>query len=337
MKRPRLQYPHAGAGGGDSQSSGGCAASLDSTQQAFPYDVFISHTWDKDDDGRDNHERAKRLNVGLQHFGLKTWFDEEQMQGNILNRTAEGISGSAVVLICVTRRYMEKVAEEASNSCKCELEFANQRRTDVFMLPVVMEESMTDTWKWNGSLGLVLGRHLYHKLTSDVHDEFDKAVREIAAAVRKKITLPNMQQHMLIKGLQDTARSMCSRDYSPTPSDQSGMSTAPQSPLPPPQEVMGIHVESPVSQFIDDMEKFIQDFLKPSDQPAPRKWKLCELLLVAFMLKPSDQPAPRKWKLCELLLVAFISEFCKKKKKLTSLGTSSDPFVSFGEQPSLIH
>jgi hypothetical protein len=119
---------------------------------------------------------------------------------------------------------------------------------------------------------------------SDVDDEFDKAVSEIAAAVRKKITLPNLQQHMLVKGLQDTTHDLCSSASSPTPSDQSGMSTALQSPLPPSQEVIGIHVERPVSEFIDDMKKFIQDFLdKHSDQPAPRKWKLCELLIVAFM------------------------------------------------------
>ncbi len=70
-KRPRRQDPHAGgggAGGGGGQGSGGgCAAFSDSTQQAFPYDVFISHAWDKDDEGRDNHDRAKRLNAGLQH------------------------------------------------------------------------------------------------------------------------------------------------------------------------------------------------------------------------------------------------------------------------------
>jgi hypothetical protein len=67
-KKPRLQEPHAGGGeggdgGGQGQGSdGGCTTSSDSTQQAFPYDVFISHARDRDDKGRDNHERAKRLN-----------------------------------------------------------------------------------------------------------------------------------------------------------------------------------------------------------------------------------------------------------------------------------
>jgi hypothetical protein len=72
--------------GGEEDSGGSCAASSDSTQQAFLYDVFISHAWDKDDEGRDNNERAKRLNAGLQQFGVKTWFDEEQMQGDVMDR-----------------------------------------------------------------------------------------------------------------------------------------------------------------------------------------------------------------------------------------------------------
>jgi hypothetical protein len=66
-------------------------------------------------------------------------------------------------------------------------------RTDVFMLPVVTEEGTPDAWELDGSLGLVLGRHLYHKLSSDVDDEFDlgKAIGDIAAAVREKITRPS--------------------------------------------------------------------------------------------------------------------------------------------------
>jgi hypothetical protein len=179
------------------------SALQDSALQEFPYDVFISHTWDTDDDGRDNHARAKRLNTGLQSVGLNTWFDEDQMQGNIMNRMSQGISGSAVVLICVTRRYMEKVSQEAGNNCKLEFEFATQRRTDAFMVPVVMENSMTDTSKWNGSLGLVLGRHLYHRLTIDTNNEFDKSVSEIAAAVRKK--QPKIQSTTLISDVKGTA------------------------------------------------------------------------------------------------------------------------------------
>jgi hypothetical protein len=49
----------------------------DSIRCAYQYDVFISDAWDEDDDGRDNHARAKRLNEGLQKLKVKTWFDDE--------------------------------------------------------------------------------------------------------------------------------------------------------------------------------------------------------------------------------------------------------------------
>ena len=39
-----------------------------------------------------------------------------------------------------------------------------------------------------------------------------------------------------------------------------------------------------MSDFRNEMEKLMKAFLEnPNDQSAPRKWKLCELLLVAFM------------------------------------------------------
>ena len=49
-----------------------------------------------------------------------------------------------------------------------------------------------------------------------------------------------------------------------------------------------MHMDRNVDQFREDMKQFMQSFLR-SNEPAPRKWKLCELLLVAFM---RDKVAP---------------------------------------------
>ena len=45
-------------------------------------DVFLTHDWGKEN-GVDNHARVSKINAGLKKKGLTTWFDEEQMQGNI--------------------------------------------------------------------------------------------------------------------------------------------------------------------------------------------------------------------------------------------------------------
>jgi hypothetical protein len=52
--------------------------------------------------------------------------------------------------------------------------------------------------------------------------------------------------------------------------------------------MLAMHVENDVREFRDDMKKLIEGFLEqPSseaaEQPGQRRWRLCELLLVAFM------------------------------------------------------
>jgi len=274
------------AGGGaltESSTSKGISRVMMSVRDVFPYDVLISHTWDKDDEGRDNHERTRRLNSSLKSLGFTTCFVEEQMEGNCLTRMAKGIEGSAVILICVTRRYMEKVADDADNSCKFEFDYALNKRTTLNMLPIVMEDSVADTSLWHGILGMTLGRNLYRKLTSDANFEFENAVKDIAVVIREKI-----EPHTLLSNeLQEAARQMSSRSQSPAPSAASGLETLPASPLPSSsQDIFALYIKSEVGQFKDDMKKIIQLFnpaIDASDQPARKRWRMCELMLVAFM------------------------------------------------------
>jgi len=190
----------------------------------FPYDVFISHTWDKDDEGRDNHARAKQLNESLRRLGFTTWFDDEQMRGNYLLKMVEGIEGSAVILICVTRRYMEKVAEDADNNCKFEFEYALNKRMTLNMLPIVMEDSMLDTSKWHGSLCMTLGRHRYCKLTTNDDSDFDDAVDAIALRIREsRERIRESREHQT-----RVAPEFRSRSESPMSSALSGIDTVPE-------------------------------------------------------------------------------------------------------------
>ena len=288
----KFDSKQAGAIGGRSASGGaftesstskGISRVMMSVRDVFPYDVLISHTWDKDDEGRDNHERTRRLNSSLQSLGFTTCFVEEPMEGNCLTRMAKGIEGSAVILICVTRRYMEKVADDADNSCKFEFDYALNKRTTLNMLPIVMEDSVADTSLWHGILGMTLGRNLYRKLTGDANIEFENAVKDIAVVIREKI----QPQTLLSNELQEAARQMSSRSQSPAPSAASGLETLPASPLPSSsQDIFALYIKSEVGQFKDDMKKIIQGFnpaIDASDQPARKRWRMCELMLVAFM------------------------------------------------------
>jgi hypothetical protein len=150
---------------------------------------------------------------------------------------------------------------------------------------------MTDTAAWDGVLDLVLGNHLYCKLTSDIDADFVCAVAKIAESVDK------MLQKALPNEMQSAAMAMSSRSHSPAPTDLSGESTTPGTPQSPPsQEVVAMHVENDVREFRDDMKKLIEGFLKPpnseaAEQPALGHFRLSELLLVAFM-KDKIAPCP---------------------------------------------
>ena len=72
-------------------------------------DVFLTHDWLPDELDRDNHERVTRVNKALQKRGLKTWFDDDRMVGDLQDKMGEGIDYSCCVVTFVTRKYMDKV------------------------------------------------------------------------------------------------------------------------------------------------------------------------------------------------------------------------------------
>ena len=71
--------------------------------------MFLSHDWGKDDKGRDNHARVATINTMLKERGLRTWFDNDRMTGDIVAQMCDGVEKSAVFVSCVTARYVSKV------------------------------------------------------------------------------------------------------------------------------------------------------------------------------------------------------------------------------------
>ena len=100
-------------------------ALLDFGVASKTYDCFLTHDWGVDEDGRNNHERVARVCAGLKAAGLRPWFDEERMQGDINQRMVEGIEDSASVVCFVTSRYLQKAWGEGpsgdDDNCKFEV------------------------------------------------------------------------------------------------------------------------------------------------------------------------------------------------------------------------
>ena len=134
-------------------------------------DVFLSHNWGRDESFRNNHYRVSLINEELKKRGYKTWFDEDEMAGNIAERMSEGIEQAKAVIIFLTRKYYEKVnGKNALDNCKREFIYAVQRKTPEKMLVVVMEECMRDTRNWTNLFGFDFSSRLYVDMSKDLED-----------------------------------------------------------------------------------------------------------------------------------------------------------------------
>ena len=66
---------------------GGPAVASQSTSSiggsGMAFSAVLTHDWGTDEKGRDNHARVAAVHAALTVAGLRCWFDEEQMQGDI--------------------------------------------------------------------------------------------------------------------------------------------------------------------------------------------------------------------------------------------------------------
>eukprot|EP01040_Poterioochromonas_malhamensis_P010319 gene10319-11224_t len=151
-------------------------------------DVFLTHDWGEDEIGRSNHVRVSKVNKFLQSRGLKTWFDEERMTGNIRDKMAEGIENTKLILVFITEKYRNKVnSNNAIDNCYFEFNYATLEKSGNFMIPVVMEPRMRNPRDWKGRLGAELGTHLYVDLSEEDPEIFDSKCKELHALIEPLI------------------------------------------------------------------------------------------------------------------------------------------------------
>lgn len=162
------------------------------TKFAEKTDVFLTHDWGKEL-GMDNHARVSLVNDALKARGLRTWFDSEQMQGNIKKQMTKGIDNAQCVVVFVTKRYMEKVdGDNANDNCQLEFNYATNRKSGAKMLAVVMEDRMLNSKEWVGELGMVLGSMLYVSMTGDLSQAsyLNAQADELTASIMRIIQKP---------------------------------------------------------------------------------------------------------------------------------------------------
>jgi hypothetical protein len=151
-------------------------------------DCFLSHNWGENNK---NHIFVKNVHLELQKKGLKTWFDENEIDGNIRFRMAEGIDNTKCFVVFITKEYRNKVnGIDMTDNCKYEFSYAMNQLGSQNMIPIVLETEIKDTKKWKGELGAALGNMLYIDFTSDFSVS-DIKYEEIYQRIKKLIDTKN--------------------------------------------------------------------------------------------------------------------------------------------------
>jgi len=164
------------------------------------HDVFLTYDWGTDEHGRSNHDRVAKVNAWLQKRGIVTWLDAERMEGN--NNIVEmfnGIENARVVVVFVTKNYMDKVAGKgptgAGDHCLKEFDYTERRKTSARMLPVVHEKGCRNSKDWVGPLGLLSGS-LYCDNVDD--DRFEANMAELLKKIKEM--LPPAEFDVVVRG-----------------------------------------------------------------------------------------------------------------------------------------
>jgi len=144
--------------------------------------LFFSHTWKQDNLGRETHKRVYELARNMRKYGWTTWFDEDDMAGNIDAAMASGIDNADVIIVCLTEMYCKKVNETARDPRKrdnCLKEWTYSNIRDKLIIPVIMEPCLYNMKQWPaGVVLLYLGSTLYIDATQDNLDSAIVAINK---------------------------------------------------------------------------------------------------------------------------------------------------------------
>ena len=153
---------------------------------------FLTHNWAADELGRSTHDRVAKVYRNLKAGGMNNWFDEEQMQGNVVKQVTAGIDASATVVVFITKLNLEKpggaAARGENDNCFLEFDYASRIKDKQKMICVVMEPCCFDTSSWSGAVGMHLGGRLYTDCTSDEPAKIEHACENIRLEIIKVAT-----------------------------------------------------------------------------------------------------------------------------------------------------
>ena len=145
--------------------------------------AFLTHEWG-DDAGHNNHQRVTKINEELKKLHVVTWFDTDRLTGDIINQIVAAIDKTNFVVVFLTKRYMEKAAQDSSSRVdysQMEFQYAMRRQGRDRIIVVVMEHELLDCRKWFGPIGALLGDTLYIDSTKN------ETAAQVASEIQREI------------------------------------------------------------------------------------------------------------------------------------------------------
>ena len=162
-------------------------------------DIFISHTWQKDKNGRNNHTRCKNLCDKLINKGYSIWFDHYDMGRDVNTSITYAIDNCKVFIVCLTKAYCDKINNavkdnKLNDNCYKEWNYAIYRNK--YIIPVIMEKDMTiDYSNKEGIINMYLNSLIYYDITDDDYATNDFNV--VCKNLRKQGIYNNSEKEIL--------------------------------------------------------------------------------------------------------------------------------------------
>ncbi len=130
------------------------------------YHIMISYCWESKLLCRKIYER-------LQNDKYRVWIDENEMYGSIIERMAEAIENSEIILMCMSTGYKKSL------NCQVEAEYAYKRNKTI--VPLVLGSK----YKPDGWLGLIAGNKLYIHFADRTDEEFEETYNTLIIQLKR--------------------------------------------------------------------------------------------------------------------------------------------------------
>ena len=166
-------------------------------------DIFISHSWGKDELDRDNHERCKLIAQKLINNGYTVWIDSNEIYGNIDSSIMKGINNCKIVLVCLTRKYCDKINNCSINQLtndNCYKEWNYSLFKQKIIIPILMEPSMINYFLHNeGIIQMYLNSLMFINFSINLEDDFNTLCKYL-----RKNNLFNFEEKKIYSGVSNS-------------------------------------------------------------------------------------------------------------------------------------